>query len=94
MEIEEIKKYVSYEEGGKLLELSPRTIRVYKKEMKDSGLIGTRYPREVLIDCGKIVRLWLPALADYMNNRKRLLDKNMSKFVEPFKCNKKLGLCV
>ncbi|MDU3490652.1 MAG: hypothetical protein E7F64_06275 [Clostridiales bacterium] len=57
MEIEEIKKYVSYEEGGKLLELSPRTIRVYKKEMKDSGLIGTLYPREVLIDCGKIVRL-------------------------------------
>lgn len=94
MELEEIKRYVSYEEGGKLLELSPRTIREYKRELKTSGLIGTRYPDEVLIDCGRIVRLWLPALADYMNNRKRLLDKNMRKHVKPFNCTRKLGLCV
>ena len=94
MEIEEIKRYVSYEEGGRLLELNKDTIRNYTKELKESGLIGKRYPREILIDCGKIVRIWLPALADYMTNRKRLRDKNMSKYVGPFSCQRKLGLCV
>ena len=45
MELEEIKRYVSYEEGGRLLELNKDTIRNYTKELKESGLIGKRYPK-------------------------------------------------
>lgn len=33
------------------------------------ALIGTRYPKEAVISYGIIVRIWLPVLVDYMNNR-------------------------
>ena len=60
--------------------------------MEDNKLIGTRYPKEAVISCGRIVRIWLPVLVDYMNNRYRLLDKNMRKYVEPYGGKVKQGL--
>ena len=67
MEIDEIKRYITYDEA-------------------------TRYPKEAVISCGRIVRIWLPVLVDYMNNRYRLLDTNMRKYVEPYGGKSKGGL--
>ena len=71
------------DEAIDIVGISSRTVRKFKK-MEDNKLIGTRYPREAVISCGKIVRIWLPVLVDYMNNRYRLLDKNMRKYVESY----------
>lgn len=92
MEIEEIKRYITYDEAIDIVGISSRTVRKFKKEMEDNKLIGTRYPKEGVISCGRIVRIWLPVLVDYMNNRYRLLDKNMRKYVEPYGGKVKQGL--
>ena len=84
MEIDEIKRCITYDEGKDIIGLSPRTVRKFKKEIEDNKLLGTRYPKEAVISCGRIVRMWLPVLIDYMNNRCRLLDSNLKKYVEPY----------
>lgn len=92
MEIEEIKRYITYDEAIDIIGISSRTVRKFKKEMEDNKLIGTRYPKESVISCGRIIRIWLPVLVDYMNNRYRLLDTNMRKYVEPYRGRVKQGL--
>jgi hypothetical protein len=92
MEIDEIKRYITYDEAIDIIGISSRTVRKFKKEMEDNKLIGTRYPKEAVISCGRIVRIWFPVLVDYMNNRYRLLDTNMRKYVEPYGGKSKGGL--
>ena len=86
MEIDEIKRYITYDEAIDIIGISSRTVRKFKKEMEDNN------PKEAVISCGRIVRIWLPVLVDYMNNRYRLLDKNMRKYVEPYGGKVKQGL--
>ena len=92
MEIDEIKRYITYDEAIDIIGISSRTVRKFKKDIEDNKLIGTRYQKEAVISCGRIVRIWLPVLVDYMNNRYRLLDKNMRKYVEPYGGKSKGGL--
>jgi len=61
--------------------LNYKTIAARLKELRElSGRYGTRS----VIDDGNIVLVYFPAFADYLSNRRMLLDKNLSKFVKPY----------
>lgn len=59
------------------------TIDTRLKEIEDEVLKG-RYPTNSVIRDGGIVRVNHLVFIDYMNNRQRLLQPNLRKYVEPF----------
>ena len=59
------------------------TIDTRLKEIEDEVLKG-RYPGNSVIRDGGIVRVNHLVFIDYMNNRQRLLQPNLRKYVEPF----------
>ena len=59
------------------------TIDTRLKEIEDEVLKG-RYPSNSVIRDGGIVRVNHLVFIDYMNNRQRLLQPNLRKYVEPF----------
>ena len=59
------------------------TIDTRLKEIEDEVLKG-RYPNNSVIRDGGIVRVNHLVFIDYMNNRQRLLQPNLRKYVEPF----------
>ena len=59
------------------------TIDTRLKEIEDEVLKG-RYPSNSVIRDGGIVRVNHLVFIDYMNNRQRLLQTNLRKYVEPF----------
>ena len=59
------------------------TIDTRLKEIEDEVLKG-RYPSNSVIRDGGIVRINHLVFIDYMNNRQRLLQPNLRKYVEPF----------
>ena len=59
------------------------TIDTRLKEIEDEVLKG-RYPSNSVIRDGGIVRVNHLVFIDYMNNRQRLMQANLRKYVEPF----------
>ena len=59
------------------------TIDTRLKEIEDEVLKG-RYPNNSVIRDGGIVRVNHLVFIDYMNNRQRLLQPDLRKYVEPF----------
>ena len=59
------------------------TIDTRLKEIEDEVLKG-RYPNNSVIRDGGIVRVNHLVFIDYMNNRQRLLQPNLRKYIEPF----------
>ena len=59
------------------------TIDTRLKEIEDEVLKG-RYPSNSVIRDGGIVRVNHLVFIDYMNNRQRLLQPNLRKYIEPF----------
>lgn len=81
-----LKGYESITGLSKVLGVSTKTIRAQVKEMESFVGPGKRYPTKVLIKPGNgsATKVSTDAYADYCRNRKRLADKNMAKYVEPY----------
>ena len=53
--------------------------------LKEIRALRSRYGSKAILDDGNIVLVYVPAFVDYMSNRRMLLDKNISKYVEDYK---------
>ena len=61
--------------------LNHKTVAARLKELRQ---MSDRYGTRAVIDDGNLVLIYLPAWVDYMANRRRLLDRNLAKYVDPY----------
>lgn len=61
--------------------LNHKTVAARLKELRQ---MSDRYGTRAVIDDGNLVLVFLPAFTDYMANRRKLLDKNLAKFADPY----------
>lgn len=59
--------------------------KAVSSRLKEIRALKSRYGSRSIIDDGNIVLVFVPAFVDYMSNRRMLLDKNISKYVEPYR---------
>ena len=75
--------YISRGELKQQIGKSLGTVDNRIKEIEEQVKVG-RYPEYSVIRDGGIVRVNHLVFIDYMNNRQRLLQPNLRKYVEPF----------
>lgn len=61
--------------------LNHKTVAARLKELRQ---MSDRYGTRAVIDDGNLVLVFLPAFTDFMANRRRLLDRNLAKYVDPY----------
>lgn len=76
------KIYMSARQIAEYEEVKTATISLRIKEIQEQVKAG-RYPKTAIMDTMP-VKVNFYAYYDYMCNRKRLRDKHLKKFVEPF----------
>lgn len=75
-------EYLSLDSLAEEMGLNKQTIRNRVNEIRAE--IGKRYKSLAIIDDGNIVLINRFVFIDYMTNRRKLRDKNLRKYVEPF----------
>ena len=68
---------------GVVFDLGKTTITERIREFREWIAKG-RYPRTSIIEDGKFIRVNRYAFHDFLVNRRRLNERNMEKFVEPY----------
>lgn len=76
------KMYMSARQLAEYEELTPASVTRYIKEIQTETASG-RYPKMAVLD-SQPRKVNFFVYVDYMANRKRLRDKNLRKFAEPF----------
>lgn len=81
MRSEALSLYPSQRTIAKEFDMNFKTVAARLKEMRE---LTSRYGKHAIIDDGNIVLVYRPAFTDYMANRRRLMDVNARKYVEPY----------
>ncbi|MBQ8306979.1 MAG: hypothetical protein IJX90_12270 [Blautia sp.] len=73
--------YRQQKEIAEEFSLTSKTVQSRLKELRE---LRDRYGELAVIDQTNLVLVYRPAFADYMRNREKLRDKNMSRQVPPY----------